>query len=133
MRLLLDTNAYSTLMAGDPAAKNQIRFAEHVYLAMPVVGELLYGFSLGRRDAENRSHLQRFLQQHNVGLAGIDYEVCEVFARIGKQLRELGKPIPVNDQWIASTAIRHHLTLMTADPHFENVAGLSLASWQADA
>ena len=133
MRLLLDTNAYSALMAGDSAAKNQIRVAELVYLAMPVIGELLYGFSLGHRDAENRSHLQEFLQQRNVGLAGIDYEVCEVFARIGKQLRELGKPIPVNDQWIASTAIRHHLTLMTTDQHFENVAGLPLASWRADA
>jgi predicted nucleic acid-binding protein len=56
MRLLLDTYAYSALMAGDPPAKNQVRVAEHVYLAMPVIGELLYGFSLGRRDAENRSH-----------------------------------------------------------------------------
>ncbi|MEM6602361.1 MAG: PIN domain-containing protein, partial [Verrucomicrobiota bacterium] len=49
---------------------------------------------------------------------------CEVYARIGQQLRETGKPIPTNDHWIAAIAIRHSLVLLSRDEHFNAVPGL---------
>ncbi|NJK91975.1 MAG: type II toxin-antitoxin system VapC family toxin [Blastochloris sp.] len=49
MKLLLDTNAYSALMAGSPDARRIVSQAEHLYLPMPVIGELLFGFQMGSR------------------------------------------------------------------------------------
>jgi tRNA(fMet)-specific endonuclease VapC len=124
MRLLLDTNAYSGMMRGDPGVASLIRMAEHVYLPHPVIGELLFGFRLGRREDENLQILREFLAAPVVSVMGIDYETCEVYARIGEQLRSAGTPVPTNDHWIAAIAIRHHLTLLTRDAHFSRVPGL---------
>ena len=129
MRLLLDTNAYSAIMAGESGARRLVSFAERVYLPMPVIGELLYGFRLGNQPEFNQRILHDFLGQSVVSLAGVDYEVCEEYARIGKGLRAAGKPIPTNDHWIAAIAVRNHLSLMTRDGHFENVASLDVLHW----
>lgn len=129
MKLLLDTNAYSALMRGTPAVRHLVALAEHLYLPMPVIGELLFGFQHGSRTMENFRHLQDFLGQNVVSLAGVDFEVCEVYARIGKELRDKGSPIPTNDHWIAAIAIRNNLTLLTRDRHFVHVAGLAVAHW----
>lgn len=129
MKLLLDTNAYSALMVGSPDARRIVSLAEHLYLPLPVIGELLFGFQLRNRWAENLAHLQAFLQQSAVSLAGMDFEVCEVYARIGRELRAAGTPIPTNDHWIAAIAIRNNFTLLTRDRHFDRVAGLAVAHW----
>ncbi len=130
MKLLLDTNAYSALLAGEPDARRIVSLAEHVYLPMPVIGELLFGFQLGTQLEKNLILLQDFLRQSVVGLVGVDYEVCEVYARIGKELRAAGTPIPTNDHWIAAIAIRNNFTLLSRDRHFGGVTGLVLSNWR---
>ena len=129
MKVLLDTNAYSALMEGAPSARRIVALAEHVYLPMPVIGELLYGFKRGSREKENILHLQNFLASNLVSLAGVDFEVCEAYARIGKELRAKGTPIPTNDHWISAIALRNHFVVMTRDRHFHEVAGLVVESW----
>lgn len=130
MKLLLDTNAYSALMAGVPDARRIVSLAEHVYLPLPVIGELLFGFQMGSRAGKNLERLQAFLAQPVVSLAGVDFEVCEVYARVGRQLRQAGTPVPTNDHWIASIAIRNNGTLLTRDRHFDAIAGLAVVHWE---
>jgi len=129
MKLLLDTNAYSALMAGNQAAIGRIRHSEHVYLPLIVIGELLYGFALGSRNDENRSTLEAFLGEAHVSLVGIDYEVCEVYSRLASHLRRAGRPIPSNALWIGAIAIRNNLTLLTSDRHFSLIEGLARCDW----
>ena len=45
------------------------------------------------------------------------------------QLKQLGRPLPQNDIWIAAIAKQHHLTLATRDKHFQVVAGLLYENW----
>ena len=45
------------------------------------------------------------------------------------QLRQAGQMIPTNDLWIAATAHVHQATVVTADPHFRRIAGLSVIDW----
>lgn len=130
MKILLDTNAYSALMGGSPEARRIVSLAEHLYLPLPVIGELLFGFGLGVRAEENSERLQAFLEQSMVGLAGVDFQVCEVYAHIGKLLRLAGRPIPTNDHWIAAIAIRNNYTLLTRDRHFDHVTGLLVRHWE---
>jgi tRNA(fMet)-specific endonuclease VapC len=64
-----------------------------------------------------------------VSLAGVDYEVCEEYARIGRDLRAAGTPIPTNDHWISAIAVRNHLSLMTRDGHFDQIPALEVLHW----
>jgi tRNA(fMet)-specific endonuclease VapC len=41
-------------------------------------------------------------------------------------LREIGKPVPTNDVWIAAIAFQNGLKLFTKDIHFKTIPGLSL-------
>ena len=131
MNLLLDTNAYSALRRGHQQVAGMVRSAELLHLPLPVVGELLYGFSLGRRESENRIQLQEFIAQPKVRLAPLDLEVCACYARIGKALRTAGTPIPSNDQWIAAIALRSNFTLLSRDRHFQHVSGLHWVAFTA--
>ena len=44
-------------------------------------------------------------------------------------LRSKGRPIPENDLWIAASALRHSLDLVTRDHHFEEIDGLTVKEW----
>jgi len=60
--ILLDTNAYARLMAGDKSVLEILGRAETVFLSAIVCGELLDGFKGGTREKENRrllTHLRR--------------------------------------------------------------------------
>lgn len=124
MRLLLDTNAYTGLMLNDSKARAFVKTSERLYLPLIVIGELLAGFAGGTRRQTNLKELEVFCAQSYVGLLTIDYEVSERYAGITDHLRQRGKPIPANDLWIASIAVRHNLTLLTFDRHFEQIPGL---------
>ena len=131
MKILLDTNAYSTMMKGHVQVQDWIRASESVTMTAPVIGELLFGFACGTREEENKSILHDFLLQPPVTFHQANMETCEVNARIGKQLKAQGTPIPTNDHWIASFAIQHNLTLLTRDRHFRHIAGLPLLTWES--
>jgi predicted nucleic acid-binding protein len=47
------------------------------------------------------------------------------YARIYRQLREQGTPIPTNDIWIAALVQQHHLILYSRDSHFDALPQLS--------
>ena len=49
---------------------------------------------------------------------------AEWFAAIKQQLRRKEKPIPINDVWIAASALEHGAVLLSLDAHFEHVDGL---------
>lgn len=40
--------------------------------------------------------------------------------------RRKGQPIPVNDMWIAASALQHGASLYTLDSHFEAIDGLAI-------
>ena len=41
-------------------------------------------------------------------------------------LKQIGKPVPTNDIWIAASAMQYGRTLATLDSHFSHITGLSL-------
>lgn len=38
-------------------------------------------------------------------------------------------PIPENDIWIAASALRHGLVLVSRDGHFDSIEGLPIEPW----
>jgi len=125
MKVLLDTNAYSQLMRGDPQVSMLVRRSEGVTMSMVVIGELLYGFRYGRRYAENRAQLEDFLAEPITYTLDVSLDTAERFGAIAGALRRKGRPIPTNDIWIAAHAVQAGAELLSYDAHFDAVDGLA--------
>ena len=125
-KVLLDTNAYSGLLRGDGQVLDVLAKAEIVYVSAVVLGELFAGFRGGSRYVENTQRLERFMERPQVALLSVGLETADVFGAVKHQLKQDGKPIPLNDVWIASHALETGAVLITYDQHFKNVAGLRL-------
>jgi tRNA(fMet)-specific endonuclease VapC len=120
-RVLLDTSAYSAMRRGDERLRAPVQEAIEVFLTPVVIGELLSGFVGGSLAPENRSLLREFVEASRVAVLPIDEDTAERYAAIRTYLRQQGKPIPVNDLWIAASAAQHGLRLLTLDDHFNRV------------
>ena len=121
-RILLDTSAYSAFRRGHPQIQHRIREASEIQLNPIVLGELRVGFLKGTRLADNLAGLAQFLASPRVELVLVDGETAERYALILDSLRRAGTPIPINDVWIAASAMQHGSILLTTDPHFRSVA-----------
>ena len=120
-RILLDTSAYSAMRRGDGRLRAHVQDASEVFLTSVVIGELLFGFLLGRLAPQNRNLLREFVESPRVAILALDAETAERYAVIRSYLRQQGRPIPVNDLWIAASAAQHSLRLLTLDDHFKHV------------
>ena len=131
-KIILDTNAYVAFKNGVDNAVEVIRLAENVGISVIVLGELLAGFVTGSKEARNRQELSEFLSSPRVFLFMIDDETTEYYARIFRQLRKDGLPIPTNDLWIAATALQHGCAIFTYDKHFSIVNSLITCQTPSD-
>ena len=129
-RALIDTNIYSLAMRGDAAIIDRLQQLDEIGFSVISLGELLAGFLGGTRETQNRSELSHFLDSPRVAVWPIDEETTEFYAMIIQALKRAGAPIPTNDIWIAATAQRHGLPVMTRDAHFAAVPGLALVALQ---
>ncbi len=70
-----------------------------------------------------RQSLTEVCQDFDVNYS-VDEDTSEFYAEILNNLREIGRPVPTNDIWIASVALQHGLKLFSKDQHFKYVPGL---------
>lgn len=125
-RILIDTNIYSNALRGDDEVVAVLRRVEEIGFSVISIGELLAGFKGGDRERQNRAELEHFLDSPRVVVYPVDEETAEYYAEIISQLREIGKPVPTNDIWIAAVAFQNGLKVFTKDAHFKNITGLFL-------
>ena len=125
----MDTNAYAALLSGDQGIADELARSEAILLSPIVIGELLDGFLGGSRARENRELLERFRAKPRTLCVPITDETAEWFALIKRQLKNKGKPIPINDAWIAASCLEHGARLLSYDAHFSEIDGLLL--WPA--
>ena len=130
--ILVDTNAYTAFMRGEPAVVEVMAHAPQLFVNSVVLGELLAGFAAGTRQAKNRSELAQFLNSPRVGVYPITAETADSYALVYANLRRKGQPIPSNDLWIAASALEHGAALLSLDAHFEKVDGLRLGQSLSD-
>jgi len=125
--VLLDTNAVIALLENDEAVQRILRHAQSLYIAPAVLGELQYGAQIS---AKPEANLQRIAAvQTEATVTHCTAQTASHYASIRAHLKRLGRPIPMNDIWIAASAIEHSLTLLTRDAHFDHIPGLSRIAW----
>ncbi|MCA1783863.1 MAG: type II toxin-antitoxin system VapC family toxin [Intrasporangiaceae bacterium] len=88
------------------------------------VGELRAGV-LVADDVETRDRrLSTLAAALSLEPLPINGEVVDAWARLRVSLRDAGRRMPVNDSWIAATALAHDVPLVTQDRDHITVAGL---------
>lgn len=123
-KIVLDTNAYTRLLAGEEDVLDVIGTTETVYMSIFVLGELYAGFAGGTKERENKDTLIRFLFKPSVKILNATAETAEVFGAVKQGLKKAGTPLPINDVWIAAHALETGSILVTYDGHFKNIAGI---------
>jgi predicted nucleic acid-binding protein len=70
--------------------------------------------------------LQQFLRKPGIEILFPGEVTTRSYARLYRQLRLQGTPIPVNDLWIAAQVVEHNLTLCSRDRHFGHLPQLDV-------
>jgi tRNA(fMet)-specific endonuclease VapC len=125
-KILLDTNCYVAYLAGDREVLQMLTEAKTTFMSIFVLGELYAGFKGGTREKDNRNILGTFLKKPSVTILNASGETAELFGTVKGALKQAGRPIPINDVWIAAHALEYGAVLVTRDKHFVNIPGLRL-------
>jgi tRNA(fMet)-specific endonuclease VapC len=125
MRVALDTNTYRAFMDGKKETVAVVRHAETLFLPVPVMAELRFGFLKGTKGKKNESYLAKFLDSPRARVLPCDEQTTHFYAQLKLQLSQQGTPIPINDVWIAALVVQHALSLHTLDTDFDNLPQLS--------
>ena len=125
-RVVLDTNAYSDLFRGSTEILEALGAARRIYVPVIVLGELLAGFRMSRREPRNRRELEAFLAKPSVKVLPATEETADFYSFVVRDLKQMGRKIPTNDVWIAAHTLAVGGVLITSDAHFRSVPGLRL-------
>ncbi len=112
-KIILDTNIVSYLMKGGPLAKAYVPHVQGKLLAISfiTVGEMYFGAENRNWGKKKRSELETTLR--NFIVIPYDHEIARCYGRLVAERKRKGKPIALNDAWIAACAARHAVPLLT--------------------
>lgn len=125
--MIIDTNALSAFVDGDPAVGDILRVQPRAALPVIVLGEFRYGIAGSRHRKTYEAWLNRNLAAFE--LLDITAETTIAYASLRGALKQLGRPIPANDAWIGALAMEHGLSLLSRDTHFDVIPGLRRVTW----
>ena len=134
MDYLLDTNACIALINGEPAAlwtrmRKATTAGGQILVSSIAVFELWYGVDKSAKKEFNRKRLETFLAGPILVLPLEDAD-ARVAGSVRAALEAIGKPIGAYHLLMAAQALRHRLTLVTANvSEFSRVKGLAWQDW----
>ncbi len=125
--LLLDTNIVSFIFKGDTRARHyHERLRDETWVIAFVTAGELYKWPLERHwGADRRAMFEQFLRSY-VALP-YDDALARTWATLMASARRRGRVPDHADSWIAATAVRHDLTLITHNRRdFSGIEGLNI-------
>lgn len=122
---MLDTSVFLAQESG--RGVDELALPDRAAVSMITIGELRAGV-LAAADLDVR---ERRLTTLSEALAfepvPVDDGVAVAWARLRVALREVGRRMPVNDSWIAATALALGIPVVTQDADFDGVPDLDVA------
>jgi len=123
-RALADTSLFIARESGRTLA--QIELPDELAISVITIGELRAGV-LAAADVPTRDlRLITLAEALAFDAVPIDQTVAEAWARLRLLLRDGGLRMPVNDSWIAATAMTLGVPVVTQDDNYGEVGGLSV-------
>lgn len=123
-RGLADTSIFIATETGRTVQRD--RLPDEIAVSIITIGELRAGV-LAARDLPTRDRrLDTLIRAIELRPVAIDEPVADAWARLRITLREAGLRMPVNDSWIAATAIALGVPVVTQDADYVDVPGLDV-------
>lgn len=147
MMYLLDTNHCSLAIMRNVSVLNKLAELQsaNIFISAIVRGELIYMAERSQKKQTNLALIHSFLDQ--ISLCPIDVDTADIYGQIKSRIFEQFAPkdksqrrrftlqnlgFGENDLWIAATALRYEMTLVSADGDFtriQQVFSLTVESW----
>jgi tRNA(fMet)-specific endonuclease VapC len=127
LEVILDTNALSALIDGDPEIEGVLQEATDVRLNVISLGEYRFGLLQSRHRTEYETRLSRL--ESDIETLRVDPITAILYALLRQELKSQGQPIPYHDIWIAALARQHGLPILSRDTHFDVPRGLQRRTW----
>jgi tRNA(fMet)-specific endonuclease VapC len=125
--IALDTSAAVRFLNRDVTITERVLTLPEVILPMIVVGELLFGAENSTRPLQNLPRYLEFIAACRVVPLG--RETATMYAQTRLALKRKGRPIPINDVWIAGQCLEQGWVLVTDDTDFDYVDELIVEHW----
>ena len=126
---VVDTDIVSYLFRNSPVAQlyRQHVIGKVLIISFMTLAEIRFGMLQARwgarRAAAMETHLKHFV------LYTFDDDLCQAWAQVVYSERAKGRGMSAQDAWIAATAIRNDVPLITHNrKHFDGVDGLMVIS-----
>src|ERR1700736_5544842 len=119
MTYLLDTNACIALINGKPPGvrsrfRSVVDKGRQVNVSSIVMFELWYGVAKSKQKEGNTNRLDVLLSGP-IQILPFDEEDAQAAGRVQAEIEATGRPVGAYDVLIAGQALRHKLTLVTAN------------------
>lgn len=123
-RGLGDTTLFIAVETGRPLDVKAL--PDEIGVSVITIGELRAGV-LAATDVETRDRrLATLTQALAMEPLPIDAQVADRWAKLRILLRDSGKRMPVNDSWIAATAMSLGIPVVTQDGDYVEISGLDV-------
>jgi hypothetical protein len=121
---LADTSVFIAAESGRVIHEEAL--PDRLAVSVITIGELRAGV-LAASDSDVRDRrLATLTAAFALDPVPIDSAVAEAWAALRVRLRDLGLRMPVNDSWIAATAISLGVPVVTQDDDYVTIAGLDV-------
>ena len=127
--VIVDTDVVSFLLKGDTRAQLYRPHLEGKTLALSfmTVAELYQWAYIRNWGEQKLTRLEEQLRAYVI--VPYDNELCKQWATVCVERQRLGRPISVQDAWIAATALWHGCPVVTHNrDDFANIKGLTVIS-----
>jgi|SRR5437868_6456230 len=122
MQALADTSVFIARESGRRLAEADL--PDELAISVITIGELRAGV-LAALDVSTRDlRLATLTEALQFDAVPIDQHVADTWARLRLLLRDAGLRMPVNDSWIAATAMTLGVPVVTQDDDYVDVSGL---------
>lgn len=99
---------------------------KRIQVSVITIGELRLGV-LAAADASTRARrLETVSRAEAIDPLPVDARVAHAWAVLRLTLRDHGIRMPLNDSWIAATAIAHKLPVVSQDADYDGIPGLEV-------
>ena len=123
-RALADTSLLIALETG--RALSDMPLPDQLAVSIITIGELRAGVLAATDLSVRDRRLITLSTASTLDPLHIDGEVAESWARLRIALRDAGRRMPVNDSWIAATAIAHGIPVVSQDDDYDDAPGLEV-------
>jgi predicted nucleic acid-binding protein len=118
---LADTSLFIAVEQDRPLSSQP---PDRIAVSVITVGELWLGVLAAQNGPTRARRLETLSAAASLDPLPVDEQVAHAWAALRLALRDNGKTMPINDSWIAATAIANDLAVASQDDDYDDIPGL---------